>query len=681
MSTRRASVLSGQVPAPEVRKLRRHLLALATGLVLVSGVLVALALAEQRTQELESGHRLNESLTRVVEAQVISAVQAVDQRLQLTAQGLALLEAVGQSSDSSIRALLREQSEALPFVRSIWWIDSRGRVLHAPDAGAVGLQVADREFFQAYLRDPHTGFHLSAPVRSRVTGLWLISAARPLRSANGAFAGVLVAGLDPPYFDRLWQAMDLGPDSAVALLRRDGTLLMRSPWLESALGHTFDSSALFSQRLAQQANGRYLGPSPVDGRQRLNAYRSLAGPPQLLVLVARSADTVLAPWRRAVLLAGSIWAVASAVVGLLFVALERAWHQRLLADAEARLMAERLTLATDAAGIGVWDWDLQNDRWQASPTWYTLLGLVPDPGPGDRQRAIDTVHPDDRAAVAAKIQAMLDGADLPYGYEARMRHADGSLRWVQVTGRVMARGATGKPTRLLGTRIDITERHLGDAALRRSLAEQGALLKEVHHRVKNNLQIVHSLLRLEAGRSLQPETTRVLHDMRARIQAMALLHESIYRTSSFAGVDLGDYLRQVATQAVRAHQTQAAAVRLQLDLVSTRIALDQALPCGLLVSELISNSLKHGFAGGGGGEIQVALRWLGGGAALQLCIRDNGSGLPADFEARRGQSLGLQLVADLAQQLGGRLDIGPAPAAVFTVTFVPAGTQVEAHPR
>ena len=218
----------------------------------------------------------------------------------------------------------------------------------------------------------------------------------------------------------------------------------------------------------------------------------------------------------------------------------------------------------------------------------------------------------------------------------------------------------------------LEDQQQAEAALRRALAEQAALLKEVHHRVKNNLQIVHSLLRLEAGRSVQPDTTRVLRDMRARIQAMALLHESIYRSGRFAGVELGDYLRQVATQALRAQQTQAGAVRLQLDLASIRLDLDQALPCGLLVNELISNSLKHGFADGRGGQIEVALQVLSGGAALQLCVSDNGAGLPADFEARRGQSLGLQLVADLAQQLGGRLDIGPVPAAVFSVTFEPA---------
>ncbi len=219
----------------------------------------------------------------------------------------------------------------------------------------------------------------------------------------------------------------------------------------------------------------------------------------------------------------------------------------------------------------------------------------------------------------------------------------------------------------------LEDQQQAEAALRRALADQAALLKEVHHRVKNNLQIMHSLLRLEAGRSASAETQTVLRDMRGRIQSMALLHESLYRSGSFAGVDLGDYLRQVATQAFRALHARAGAVRLQLDLASIRLPLDQALPCGLLVNELIGNSLKHGFADGRSGELRVALQVLDDGATLLLQVSDDGVGLPPDFAARQGQSLGLQLVADLAEQLDGQLAIGPAPAAQFSLRFRPAG--------
>jgi two-component sensor histidine kinase len=160
----------------------------------------------------------------------------------------------------------------------------------------------------------------------------------------------------------------------------------------------------------------------------------------------------------------------------------------------------------------------------------------------------------------------------------------------------------------------------------------------------------------------------VLGEMQGRIRSMALLHESLYRTGTFASVELGGYLKQLCTQAFRASTQQNNGVRLVLDLAEVQVTLDQATPCGLLVNELISNCLKHGFPDGRTGEVRVALESLGD-RQWCLSVRDNGAGLPPDFEARRTTSLGLQLVSDLAQQLGATLEVGPGPGAAFKVMF------------
>jgi two-component sensor histidine kinase/PAS domain-containing protein len=219
--------------------------------------------------------------------------------------------------------------------------------------------------------------------------------------------------------------------------------------------------------------------------------------------------------------------------------------------------------------------------------------------------------------------------------------------------------------------LDITDRKQAEAALVSSLKDKDALLKEVHHRVKNNLQVITSLLRLESARGVDAATKAVLGDMQGRIRSMALLHESLYRSGAVDTVDLSEYLRQLAGQTVRAGADRPGAIQLRFDMISARVPMDQAMPCGLLMNELISNSLKHGFPDGRSGEIGVELQRVAG-ARLQLRVHDNGVGLPEDFEARRAQSLGLQLVADLARQLRGELVIGPARAAAFTLTFTPA---------
>ncbi|MDD2811217.1 histidine kinase dimerization/phosphoacceptor domain -containing protein [Rhodoferax sp.] len=212
--------------------------------------------------------------------------------------------------------------------------------------------------------------------------------------------------------------------------------------------------------------------------------------------------------------------------------------------------------------------------------------------------------------------------------------------------------------------------------------EQSAMLNEIHHRVKNNLQIITSLLRLEAGRNSQPGTRAVLQDMQGRIRSMALLHEALYRTGTFASVNLADYVRQLATQAFRAQSH--AAVQLQLDLTPVQVSMDMATPCGLLVNELITNSLKHAFPDGRSGTLSVCLQPDPAQAdtppSWSLCVCDNGVGLPPDYEQRRSQSLGLQLATDLAQQMGGVLHISPsnctaeagaACGASFTVHLTP----------
>jgi two-component sensor histidine kinase len=144
--------------------------------------------------------------------------------------------------------------------------------------------------------------------------------------------------------------------------------------------------------------------------------------------------------------------------------------------------------------------------------------------------------------------------------------------------------------------------------LQSSLKEKEALLKEVHHRVKNNLQVITSLLRLEGSRTLVADTKSVLGDMRGRIRTMAHLHETLYRSGTFASVDLGAYLGDLAKQAFKTQETHTGSVRLTCNLASVTVGMDMATAAGLLLNELISNCLKHGFPDGRSGEINVELR-------------------------------------------------------------------------
>ncbi|WP_310386469.1 PAS domain S-box protein [Roseateles sp.] len=286
------------------------------------------------------------------------------------------------------------------------------------------------------------------------------------------------------------------------------------------------------------------------------------------------------------------------------------------------------------------------------------------------------IAPEMRATVAdAMAQMAATGRPVAAG-EMTMRCKDGS-RVAVISSHVLLQ-APGQAPEMFCVDIDISPRLLAEQALQSSLRDKEALLKEVHHRVKNNLQVIASLLRLEAGRSAVADTKAVLQTMQGRIRAMAQLHESLYRSGTFAAVDLGAYLGQVATQAFRTQVLDMGSVRLQLDMASLPASMDQAAACGLLCNELISNSLKHGFAPsatpGTAGLLKVSLQPVDAVASLWcLAVEDNGVGLNEDFEAKRQSSLGLQLVADLCGQIGGTLSIRSAPGqgTAFSITFRP----------
>ncbi|MEQ1727798.1 MAG: PAS domain S-box protein [Vicinamibacterales bacterium] len=255
----------------------------------------------------------------------------------------------------------------------------------------------------------------------------------------------------------------------------------------------------------------------------------------------------------------------------------------------------------------------------------------------------------------------------------------GELRAVTQDGRtldlllsaVMVAGDSGAPVCMVGAFVDITARKHAEQTLVASLQEKEALLKEVHHRVKNNLQVISSLLRLELGRASDAGVKSVLGEMQGRIASMALLHETLYRADSLANVDLSTYLSGLVRQIFRSMAPASGRVALRVAMAPSAVDLEQAVPCGLLVNELVSNSLKHAFADNGTGEVRVELDRVDGGPQLRLVVSDTGPGLPADLAERREQTLGLQLVSDLARQLRGTLTVSDGPGTRFTLVFTP----------
>jgi two-component sensor histidine kinase len=202
------------------------------------------------------------------------------------------------------------------------------------------------------------------------------------------------------------------------------------------------------------------------------------------------------------------------------------------------------------------------------------------------------------------------------------------------------------------------------------LQQRETMLREIHHRVKNNMQVMSSLLNLQSRVASNPDTSRMLQENQNRIHSMALLHEILYQSEDLAVVDFSKYVRRMVDHLFRSYGVDNRQIRLRAELNPVPLELDDALPCGLLISEVISNSLKHGFPEGQEGEVGILLRPQSA-TTVALVLSDDGAGLPAGMDWTTTRSLGLRLVRALALQLRASLEIrsqgGTEVKLVFTL--------------
>lgn len=218
---------------------------------------------------------------------------------------------------------------------------------------------------------------------------------------------------------------------------------------------------------------------------------------------------------------------------------------------------------------------------------------------------------------------------------------------------------------------DITERKKQEDQLRRSLEEKSMLVREIHHRVKNNLQMIVSLLRLQSSHTEDPHVLAAFEETEGRVRAIAHVHEKLYSSDDLTTVEFGVYLTALARELVGIHLTVPGGIRLQVETEEVIMHIEKAIPVGLIANELILNSLKHALHAGTG-TLKVTLKRAsrdGGAASAQLSVEDSGPGLPPDFDASRAESMGYQLMNLLVRQLQARLEVRPGPGGGVILEF------------
>jgi hypothetical protein len=251
--------------------------------------------------------------------------------------------------------------------------------------------------------------------------------------------------------------------------------------------------------------------------------------------------------------------------------------------------------------------------------------------------------------------------------EVLAQRKDGTSFYSEVTVDLV-HDDTGKPVGIVCVGSDVTKRKEAESMLRQALDEKELLLREVYHRVKNNLQVVSSLLGLQSRTVTDPKMLELLRESRNRIKSVALVHEKLYQSQELAKIKLSEYVRSLTTDLVDAYGA-ANNVKLHINVEkSIQLDSEKAMACGLIISELVSNALKHAFPDGPGGEIRIDLS-SSGDTEISLTVQDNGIGLPTAVDIDESTSLGLKLVNALVSQLKGKLEVDGKQGTAVTITF------------
>ncbi|MBL0174464.1 MAG: PAS domain S-box protein [Ignavibacteria bacterium] len=277
---------------------------------------------------------------------------------------------------------------------------------------------------------------------------------------------------------------------------------------------------------------------------------------------------------------------------------------------------------------------------------------------------LDVIAEESRVPFRQYIEARMRGEQVTPCFEAKLRTKSGEVLDVEITitsTQYYMRSAS------LGVVRDITEKKRDEQRLRDSLREKEVMLKEIHHRVKNNLQVISSLLSLQSDTIEDPVDQELFKESENRVRSMAVIHEKLYQSKDLALIDFGDYLLNITSWLFRSyHMTERVTCTVVAQDVS--LGIDAAIPCGLIINELVSNALKYAFPDGREGKLSVVFA-RGDEGQLRLTVSDDGIGMASDISMENSKTLGLRLISILIRQLGGTVQLDGSNGTTFRIEF------------
>ncbi len=332
-----------------------------------------------------------------------------------------------------------------------------------------------------------------------------------------------------------------------------------------------------------------------------------------------------------------------------------------------------LEKAQAIAHVGSWTWEVVPDEIYWSDETYRLFGWEP----GEEvnyDRYINAVLPEDRDFVTKEVKDALDGIK-PYENEHHVV-CNGEVRVHHTKGEVF-RDEQGKPIRMVGVVQDITDTKMAENEIKESLKEKEVLLREIHHRVKNNFQIVSSLLDMIKMRTDNQEAIDLLTDARSKIYTMALVHTQLYEEERFDQIDMEKHIRQLVNHLSQVYSGRGKSVSPTIQHGDVHLTVNQAIPCALVLNELVSNAFKHAFRAGEQGTVEISIQ-NSDHDMVTIRVKDDGVGIPEQLDIDKTQTLGLKLTKNLVEsQLKGEIQVNRDSGTEVIIKFKAAEQEVQ----
>jgi PAS domain S-box-containing protein len=342
--------------------------------------------------------------------------------------------------------------------------------------------------------------------------------------------------------------------------------------------------------------------------------------------------------------------------------------ERMKQEQAVRLSEERFKQIAENAGSWIWEVDTKGMYTYSSPVIEKILGYTPEELVG-KKYFYDFFVPEEREKMKEEALAVFSRQEIFRGFVNPNLHKDGRLVYLETTGAPILNGQ-GEFAGYRGADTDITDRRRAEQAVRQSLDEKELLLKEIHHRVKNNLQTISSLLYLQSLTTENAEQLAVIREARARVTSMGLIHQKLYQSADIASIPFTDYVRSLIDFLRESYGVDATRVQIAVEVHPPDLTLDidTGIPCGLLINEMITNSLKYAFPEHFRGTIRIRMV-RDSRQQYTLSVSDDGIGLPADFDPETAKTLGMKIISGLVDQLDGELEITRGPGTTLSIHF------------